>query len=97
MDPLYPNSAVKLSNDIKEALIDTFADRFGVNITIHRSEIIDVVQEVEGVSHVDLFKPESNIFFEFDPYKDFTQQELLEYGPEYIYFTEDDITISIYG
>jgi len=96
-DPLYPDSAVKLSNDIKDALLEEFSERFGVNATIYRSEIIDVVQEVEGVDHVHLLKPESNIFFEFDPYKDFTQQELLEYGPEYIFFTEDDISIAIYG
>jgi len=118
-DPLYPDSATKLSNDIKAALIAAFTERFGVNATIYRSEIIDIVQEVSGVSHVALLKPESNIldivqevsgvshvallkpesniFFEFDPYKDFTQQELLEYGPEYIFFTDDDISIAVYG
>ena len=96
-DPLYPDSATQLSNDIKTALIVAFTDRFGVNATIYRSEIIDIVQEIFGVSHVALLKPESNIFFVFEPYKDFTQQELLEYGPEYIFFTEDDISIAIYG
>jgi len=84
----------ELMQSIKDALIDTFESRFGSNIYLYRSEIIDVVQEVEGVNHCRLIKPESNIFFNAD-LRELTQQQLLEYAPDYVYFTEDTITIKL--
>ena len=93
---LFTGSAIDLAQAIKTAILDYFTSRFGVNAQIFRSEIIDVVQSVDGVDRVQLLKPESNIFFNYDLDK-FTQQELLEYGPEYIYFTENDITVKVYG
>ena len=91
----YSGTLSNLSQLIKESLITSFTDRFGLNINLYRSEIIDVVQEVVGVKYCRLITPESSIFFNFD-IDEFTQQELLEYAPEYIYFTEDDIAIRIY-
>jgi len=88
----YSGSLSALTQSIKDALIDSFESRFGINSEIYRSEIIDVVQEVDGVDHCILVKPESSIFFNFD-IDDFTQQQLLEYAPEYVYFDEDSITI----
>lgn len=93
--PNYYGSDVVLSNLVKDTLLDTYQDRFGPNISLYRSEIIRTVQNIEGVSHCNLIKPESNIFFEFD-LQDLTQQELLEYGPEYVYFTIDTITVKVY-
>jgi hypothetical protein len=91
----YSGTLGDLTQAIREALVDAFTDRFGINIDIYRSEIIDVVQEVDGVEHCRLIKPESSIFFNFD-INDFTQEELLQYGPEYVYFTEDSITLRIF-
>jgi len=88
----YSGSLSALTQSIKDALIDSFESRFGINSEIYRSEIIDVVQEEDGVDHCILVKPESSIFFNFD-IDDFTQQQLLEYAPEYVYFDEDSITI----
>ncbi len=84
----------ELTEDIKSSLIETFQDRFGTNMSIYRSEIIDVVQNISGVSHCRLIQPYSNIFFNVD-LKDLTQQQLLEYSPEYVYFTEDNIIIRL--
>ncbi|GAF87473.1 unnamed protein product, partial [marine sediment metagenome] len=91
----YTGTLGTLTQDIREALVTAFTDRFGIGVSIYRSEIIDVVQEVDGVDHCRLLTPESSIFFNFD-IDDFTQQQLLEYAPEYVYFTEDDIAIRIF-
>jgi len=91
----YTGSISDLSESVKDALMEAFTDRFGIEIELYRSEIIDVVQEVPGVEHCRLIKPQSNIFFNFDLI-DLTQQELLEYGPEYVYFTKDTIEIKIF-
>ena len=91
----YTSSLGSLTQAIREALVAAFEDRFGINAEIYRSEIIDVVQEVEGVDHCSLLDPVSNIFFNFD-INNFTQTQLLEYAPEYLYFTVDDIAIRIF-
>ena len=81
--------------NIKTAIIDYYKDSFGAKIDIRRSKIIDLVHNVTGVSHCRLLKPETGIFFNFN-IDDFTQQQLLEYTPEWIYFTEDDIQLKIF-
>jgi len=86
---------VNLIADIKTALISTFSDRFGPHATIFRSEIVDVVQGVTGVEHCHVISPESNIFFDKIDIDIFTQDDLLVYTPEHIYFTGDDITVNI--
>ncbi|MFW9871851.1 MAG: DUF2793 domain-containing protein [Candidatus Thorarchaeota archaeon] len=91
----YSGTLGDLTQAIRNALLEEFDDRFGINVDIYRSEIIDVVQEVDGVEHCRLIKPESSVFFNFD-IDDFTQTELLQYSPEYVYFTEDSISIRIF-
>lgn len=91
----YSGSTGELAQEIRTILVSAFEGRFGINIDLYRSEIIDVVHNVNGVEHCRLIKPESSIFFNFD-INDFTQKQLLEYGPEYIYFTSDDITIRVF-
>lgn len=91
----YSGTLGELTQTIRETLVEAFEDRFGINAEIYRSEIIDVVQGISGVEHCRLIKPESSIFFNFDV-DNFTQEELLQYGPEYVYFTEDSITIRIF-
>jgi len=91
----YTGSISVLANTIRETLVAAFADRFGIEVNLYQSEIIDVVQEIDGVDHCRLLEPSSNIFFNFDLIE-LTQDQLLEYGPEYIYFTEDSIEIKIF-
>ena len=87
-------SDLELSTNIKDNLIDEFGSRFGSNISLYRSEIVDIVQNTSGVGHCRLITPESSIFFNFD-LTELTQAQLLRYAPSYIYFTEDDITIRV--
>jgi hypothetical protein len=90
----YSGTLTALADSVREAVFEAFKDRFGANATIYRSEIVDVVQSVTGVDHCRLAKPETSIFFNFD-LEDLTEDELLTYGPEYVYFLEDDITVKI--
>jgi len=91
----YYGSDVELSNLVKDTLLTEYSTRFGPNITLYRSEIISTIQSITGVSHCNLIKPESNIFFEYE-LESLSELELLEYSAEYIYFDEDSISVKIY-
>lgn len=92
----YSGSISELAELIRSTLVEDFTSKFGINNPIYTSEIIESVQNVSGVEHCRLIQPESNIFFNFN-IDNFTQKQLLEYGPEYVYFTEDSITIRIFS
>jgi hypothetical protein len=92
----YSGTNGNLRDAVQEAVMDAFQDRFGINISIYRSEIIDVIQDVEGVDHVVLRQPESSIFFNFD-INEFDQDTLLQYGPEYVYFDEENMIIRVFS
>ena len=91
----YYGSNIELSNVIKDTLLTEYSSRFGPNVTLYRSELIRTIQSVSGVGHCNLLQPSTDIFFEYD-ISDFTETELLEYGPEYVYFNSDSIFIRIY-
>ena len=93
-DPVAGVTEGQLVLDIKSNIVTAFQDRFGPNATIYVSEIVDVVQSTTGVRNCRVAKPVSSIFFNYD-IDEFTQEELLQYGPEWIYFTEDDITVKV--
>jgi len=90
----YSGTLSAMVNAVQEAIYDAFEDRFGTNIEIYRSEIIDVVQNVDGVSHCRLIKPETSIFFNFE-LTDLTEEQLLRYAPEYIFFKQDEIVVRV--
>lgn len=92
----YSGTNGNLRDAVRDAVTDAFTSRFGINQDIYRSEIIDVVQEVTGVDHCVLRQPESSVFFNFD-INDFEQETLLRYGPEYVYFDEDNMIIRIFS
>lgn len=91
----YFGSESALVNTVKDTLISAFSDRFGINCEIYRSELVKCIQEVSGVDHCNLLTPKCDIFFNFS-LEDLSRNELLSYGPEYVYFTEDSISITIY-
>ncbi len=90
----FSGTLTALQNTVRSTLIEAFSDRFGTEAEIYRSEIIDVVQNIDGISHCSLRQPETSIFFNFK-LKELTEDQLLAYGPEYIYFTEDSITVRV--
>jgi len=90
----YSGTLTTLIEDVREALYESFEGRFGTNAELYRSEIIDVVQDVDGVDHCRLRQPETSIFFNFELI-DLTEEQLLRYGPEYIFFREEDITVKV--
>ena len=91
----YSGSLPDLANLVRQTLVEAFTSRFGINTPIFRSEIIEATQGISGVDHCNLIKPESNIFINFN-LKDLTQEELLRYGPEYMYFTTDNIAVRVF-
>jgi len=93
-DITFSGTLTSLQDTVRTTIIDAFSDRFGTGAEIYRSEIIDVVQEIDGISHCSLRKPETSIFFNFE-LKELTETQLLEYGPEYVYFNEDNITVRV--
>jgi hypothetical protein len=82
----------ELSNSIKTELLSAFTSRFGIHATIYRSEIVDTVQSISGVSHCKVIQPATSIFFN-TVIDDLDQDDLLEYSPEYLYFTSSSIII----
>ena len=94
-EPTYPDTMDVLAEDVKATLLEEFATRFGINTNLYHSEIIDVVQGVSGVDHCAVKRPGTNIVFNFQ-LDDLTETQLLEYGPEYVYFDSDSITIRVY-
>jgi hypothetical protein len=84
-----------LSQRIKDELISELYSKFGYDKPIYRSEIISTIQSVTGVDHCELLSPPHDIFFEYDVYEDLTQQELLEYTPELVYFDTSTIVLDI--
>lgn len=84
-----------LIEEIKDSLYNSFIDRFGPNMSLYKSEIINIVQNIGGIKYCHILKPESDIFLDYDISK-FNQDELLEYTPELVYFTKDSITIRVF-
>ena len=82
-------------DDIRTSIMDYYEPTFGATIDIRRSKIIDLVHNVSGVSYCRLIKPETGIFFNFN-IDDFNQEQLLNYTPEWIYFSADNISIKIF-
>ena len=90
----YSGTISSLITSVRDTVYETYKDRFGSNATIYRSEIINTVQQIDGVSHCRLKKPETSIFFNFDLIN-LTEDQLLEYGPEYVFFTRDSISVRV--
>lgn len=79
--------------NIKNSLIDGLYSKFGFDSNIYLSEIIEIAQGVEGVRNCTIIEPTHDIFFDYDLTEDLTQQELLEYSPQLVWF--DSTTISV--
>lgn len=93
-DETYSNSDVVLTNLVRSTLLEEYNNRFGSNAEIHRSEIIRTVQNIDGVAYCTLVLPQSSIYFLFD-LDNLSEEELLAYGPEYVYFDSDSIDVRI--
>ena len=97
---VIPSDALTVSDQvlvrtIKDTLVTKLSPNFGYNKTLLRSVIIKTVQDIPGVEHVELIKPEFNIKFEADPYKNMTQEQLLRYTPELVFFSTENIIVEI--
>ena len=80
---------------VKDALLTYFNDKFGLDITLDRSEISRVARNVTGVLFVEVIKPEIDLRFDY-VIEDLSYDQLIEYTPELVKFVRDSITIKVY-
>lgn len=80
---------------IKNKLVDVLSVNFGYDKPFYMNKIVELTEAVPDVLNCELLEPESDIIFNYDIYKDFTQLELLEYSPNLIYFDTTRISIEI--
>jgi hypothetical protein len=90
----YSGTLSGLIDSVRQSVYNAFKGVFGTNAVIWRSEIIDVVQNVDGVRNCRLLEPETSIFYNFE-LKNLTEEQLLRYGPEYVFFRQEDITVRV--
>ena len=93
-DQTYSGTLAGLIDSVRQTVYNAFKGVFGTNAVIWRSEIIDVVQNVDGVRNCRLLEPETSIFYNFE-LKNLTEEQLLRYGPEYVFFRQEDITVRV--
>lgn len=96
MSNTYNGSKQTLIKDVQAALIDNLYKSFGYDISIHRSQIIKIIQSVPGVDYCTLIKPYTDIFFNYDIFSTMDQTSLLRYSPELIYLDVSAITIEVH-
>jgi len=89
MDKDSTMSGDALKTLIKQQLIEHFSPFMGIHKNLDRSEIVTVVRQVPGVIYCEVRKPEIDIKFEYD-IKDLTQEQLIDYTPQYVGFTANN-------
>lgn len=81
--------------NVKDNLINNLYTSFGFDKDIYRSDILKIVQSTPGVLNSQVVEPKHDIFFDYDIREDLTQQELLEYSPQLIWFDSTTITVEV--
>ena len=89
------NFDITFSDYIKEQVFNYFKENlFGINRNIYRSEIVKLVQGLDNIVYCKLIEPRIDLLFNFK-LDDLTQDELLNYVPQYVYTTLDNIEVII--
>ena len=84
-----------LIQNVKDAIINTLINSFGYDKPLYRSEIVKIIQGLNGVKHCEIKEPNHDIFFNYDIYKDFTQEQLLEYAPQLVFIDSNSIYVEV--
>ena len=84
----------KFIDGIKDEILAQYSDRMVCQSELNRSELISTIQQVDGVDHCRLIQPVSNIFYNFE-LTDLSNDELLHYTPELLYFKKENISIRL--
>lgn len=84
-----------LSKNIKDKLVDELASSFGYNKPLYISKLTEIVNRVRGVQHCKVLEPKHDIFFQDDLEKNMTEEQLLRFTPELIYFDTENILVEI--
>lgn len=87
-------SSEKIIENIKTNLIDYFTPKMGIQKNLDRSEILTIIRNTTSVNYAELIEPEIDIRFNYD-IKDLTQEQLIDYTPQYVGFNEQTIKIEV--
>lgn len=94
IDTNYSGNDSSLITKIKTELINNFYKNFGYNKQVLVSEINRIVKSIKGVANCKVLSPEFDIIFNYD--LDYlTEEQLIEYTPELMYFDVNSISIDL--
>jgi len=82
-------------NNVTTALLTNLSTKFGYDHNLYRSEIIDVIMEVEGVAYCELLHPAFDIFFDYNLTEQLTPAQILRYTPQILYMDKSNINLTV--
>lgn len=95
IDKTYPESEASIVNRVKNNIIEKILPKLGYDKSIYRSQIVKIIQETPGVDYCVLLRPEHDIFFNYNIYKDFTQEQILRYSPQLVQIVKESINVVV--
>jgi len=78
----------------KKALLDYYKEKFKLDTSIYRSEIYDILMELDGVVYVKVLKPTIDYVYKYK-IDDLSFNQLIDYTPEFIWFDDIDIKVDV--
>ncbi len=94
-DPSATTTDEIIRQNIIDSIIDYCAPKFNYEASLYRSELIKVVQSVPGVRNCNIIYPRHDIFYDYDPLETMSQEELIKYTPELLYFGSENIQVEV--
>lgn len=94
IDDRYSGTDSSLVQRIKDALIDEMYQNFGYDKKILISEIIRIVKSLYGVKNCKVLEPECDVEFTYN-IEDLSEEQLISYTPDLIYFDASSIEIDL--
>ena len=94
MDSTYSGTDASLVKDVKDTLVNTLYTNFGYNGKLLISELTRIIKSVRGVSNCRVMQPDHDIEYTFN-IDDLTEDQLIVYTPELIFFDSSSIDIEL--
>ena len=87
--------SIPIVNNITNNIVSQMIYKTGYDKPIYKSHITSIVQQTPGVDYCIILKPEHDIFFNYNIYKDFTQEQLVRYSPQLVQIIKEKITVVV--
>ena len=95
IDKYSTTSKGRLIELVKSTIVDGLSPYMGIQKEIDRSEIVTMVRSLSQVNYCEVSEPAIDIRFKYDIRTDLSQEQLIDYTPQYIGITTDDIEVEI--